>query len=47
MRAFTDSGYDVLADRPAAGLRWSRIVPKRMIGRVVPAATQADTEGVP
>jgi hypothetical protein len=43
----TDSGFDVLADRPAAGPRWSRIAPESAIGGVVPPATQAEEEGVP
>ena len=47
MRTLDYSGNDVLADRPRAGSQWDRIVRKRMIGRVVPAAFQAVTEGVP
>ena len=47
MRTLTISGYDFRADRPAARPRWGRIVPKGMIGRVVPSAAQVATEGVP
>jgi hypothetical protein len=47
MRILTNSGFDAVADRPWAGLRYGRIVPKGMIGSVVPAATQAEVEGVP
>lgn len=47
MRILTNSGFDAAADRPWAGARYGRIVPKSMIGSVVPAATQAEVEGVP
>ena len=47
MRTLTISGFDASADRPWAGQRYGRIVPKGAISRVVPAATTADTEGVP
>ena len=47
MRNLSNSGNDTLADRPRASSWEGRIVPKGMIGRVVPAAFSAVTEGVP
>lgn len=47
MRTLNNSGFDTLAGRPAASSWEGRIVPKGMIGRVVPAAFSAVTEGVP
>ncbi len=46
MRTLSNYGFDASADRPRADQRTGRVVPKGMIGSVVPAATTA-VEGVP
>jgi hypothetical protein len=47
MRILTSFGFDASADRPWAGQRYGRVVPKGATSRVVPTAVTADSEGVP